>query len=235
MAWMECGFDSRQLHQNIKLTLDFMKKILSILLVLLSLAACTAYQPAPQNQPVPQNQPAPETSANGTTTPAEQNGSSTITKNITADIPESCLELPENADLVLQPFQIIRQEGIGQATLAGQVKKQKETVWDQTVEKVYFIIEEPAYDGASSRFYQYFWEMVKSGNTVNMGPGNNLGFGLGTLENNTLSSTAHIPAETKDKILDALQYPKTIHLTFSVPHYLGRGAPANFSFACIIE
>ena len=77
--------------------------------------------------------------------------------------------------------------------------------------------------------------MVESGNTVNMGPGNNLGFALGVLKDGKISSTASVPNDTEEKILDALQNPKIIHLTFHIPKYEGRGAPANFSFACEIE
>ncbi|GEM_PF-6291461 len=192
--------------------------VFTIFIAGLLLAGC-----ASSNQ-VPPPPSAPPPASSGTTSPT-----------LAVNLPESCLDFPENATLISEPFQVVNGEGFGEATLAGTVKKRKEEVWGETHELVYFVAQEPAIEGPGARFYEYFWKMVESGNTVNIGPENNLGFGLGVLKDGKISSTASISQDTEEKILDALQNPKTIPLTFRIPKYMGRGAPANFSFACIIE
>ena len=161
-------------------------------------------------------------------------------ENRLSEIPQSCLDLPENKDLVTKPFQIVGEygEGAGQATLYGTVSSRREEIWGETVERVYFAVQEPAIESTGLKFYNYFKDMVDSGNTVNLGSKAEtaIGFALGIIDKDgKFSSTAGVSDGAEKSIMNALNQGETISLTLSVPKYEGSGAPVNFSFACMIE
>lgn len=168
-----------------------------------------------------------------------------------ATLPQYCSDYPENTQLIKEPFHKIGQGGfeewVGQATETGKVKTKKEPSMaeGETIDVVYFMMEQPKETERSDSNY-YFYEYFKGSNEANnpdlKTPDPELGndvndvqFRIGTLENGTFSTTAFISDSTKKTIMDALNNATSIVLTFSVPRYLGRGAPSNFSFACIIE
>jgi hypothetical protein len=77
--------------------------------------------------------------------------------------------------------------------------------------------------------------MAEGGNGINGLSGKDLWFSLGTLVGGKVSSSASVSDFAKSQILNALNTDKEITLALNVPLYEGRGAPDNFSFACIIE
>lgn len=149
-----------------------------------------------------------------------------------ASLPAVCLDFPENVTLLNEPFGIVGEygEGAGQATLTGTVKTVAADFFGNNYEYVYFMISD-----SSSDFYKYFKGMVDSGNTVNMAEGEVLGFTLGVLEDEKLSTTSLALQSAQDKILEALNNAEEISLKLGVPKYEGKGASYNFSFACVIE
>ncbi|MFA4891426.1 MAG: hypothetical protein WC604_03720 [Candidatus Gracilibacteria bacterium] len=155
------------------------------------------------------------------------------------ELPEVCLDFPENLTLLNEPFKIVGEygEGAGRVTLSGTVNSGEEEIWGETVERVYFAIQEPTLEGAGLNFYNYFKGMIDSGNTVNLGSKAEvaIGFALGVIEGGAFSSTAGVSDAARKSIMEALNQGVEISLTLGVPKYEGRGAPANFSFACVIN
>ena len=151
---------------------------------------------------------------------------------VSAELPAVCLDFPENATLLNEPFGIVGEygEGAGQATLTGILKTKTADFFGNNYEYVYFMISD-----SSSEFYKYFKGMVDSGNSVNMAEEGVLGFTLGVLEDGKLSTTSLALQSAQDKILGALNAGEEISLKLGVPKYEGKGASYNFSFACVIE
>ncbi len=151
-----------------------------------------------------------------------------------------CSDYPENAELLKEPFhKLDNGEVAGYATLSGKVKSRNEDVYGETVEIVYFMMEEPRFESSNHDFYNHWNEENISSNPdlQNSDPrlGTGIPFRIGIIENSDLSTTASISDITKQAILNSLENNAQISLTFSIPRYIGRGAPANFSFACMIE
>lgn len=206
-----------------------MRRLLHLFLIPLLLAACAENRGVPL--PATDDQSNTEIIKEEKSVPVERN-------NKLSEVPKSCLDFPENKDLITKPFQMVNDyEGAGQVTLSGTVTKRDGEVWGQPVDKVYFAIHRPAIEGPDQRFFDYFNGMIDSGNTVNLGSkfGDSMGFTLGIIDNGKFSSTAGVSDSAHDAIMSVLDTGESISLTLSVPKYLGMGAPANFSFVCMIE
>lgn len=149
-----------------------------------------------------------------------------------ASLPAVCLDFPENVTLLNEPFGIVGEygEGAGQAILTGTLKTEAGNYYDVPYEYVIFAVTD-----SSSDFYKYFKNMAGEGNTVNGADGEMLKFTLGVLEDGKLSTTALVSQSAQDKILGALDAGEEVSLKLGVPKYEGKGAPYNFSFACVIE
>lgn len=158
-------------------------------------------------------------------------------------VPKICLEVEGNKELIAKPFEVQQTEGInkgvgaGQATLSGTISSRREELLGETVEVVYFAVQEPAYESTGLKFYNYYDGLIESGNTVNLGSKAKIavGFRLGILKDGKLSTTAGVSDGARESIMKVLNQAIEISLTLSVPNYVGRGAPSNFSFACMIE
>lgn len=154
-------------------------------------------------------------------------------------LPSQCLEVETNKTEVDKPFHVIAKEaseqGYGYAAVDGKVMVQKEEVWGEIHEKVYLIVEEPATEGPWKNFVDYFMKLVEEGNTVNTAFNGNVVFGLGIYDNDQFLTTADISDKAEAKIVQGIESGERIHLTLTIAEYLGRGAPAEFTFACKIE
>ena len=91
-------------------------------------------------------------------------------------------------------------------------------------------LKEPA-----KNFYDYFFNLVKIGNTINQVQGKDLLFRIGTLKSNELVSNSSISSAVKSQIINALNSKTTISLEFTVPQWPGFGIGDSFSYACKIS
>lgn len=82
--------------------------------------------------------------------------------------------------------------------------------------------------------YDYFSNMVHDGNTVNGTKNENLNFKLGVLDGETIKSEATISADTATTLVAALKSGESLTLDLVTPIESGKGASAEFSFACSI-
>jgi len=212
-----------------------MKKLLALFVSVLALSACTFT--ISTDDPIDNDVSEVKTDVNNELAVKPK------TVNKLETIPQGCLEVAGNKDIISKPFFVQTEEGInkgvgvGQATLFGTVSSRNEELLGQTVERVYFVLQDPAFESTGLKFFNYYKGLIAYGNTVNLGSKDEtgVGFAIGTLENGKLSTTAGVSEGAMTSIMNALNQGTQISLTLSVPNYVGRGAPANFTFACMIE
>lgn len=211
-----------------------MKKILLLPVFAIILSSCSFYFSTEDGE-VPANVSEKED--------VSDTESKVVLANKLESVPDGCLEVEGNRELIAKPFEVQQTEGInkgvgaGQATLSGTVSSRTEDFFGETVEVVYFGIDEPVYESTGLKFYNYYEGLIEYGNTVNLGSKAKtaVGFKLGILKDGKLSTTAGVSDGARESIMNALNQGTVISLTLSVPNYVGRGAPSNFSFACMIE
>lgn len=158
---------------------------------------------------------------------SEDVSSADETINILADLPQSCLDYPSNRDVLIQPFTLDggprESDPIGSVTMTGTIKTKSEDVFGEVYETVSFVVDKPTNgEGPENNFYNYYNLAISR-------------FNLGVLENGRLRTTAKLMPGAEEKILASLNKSQKISLTLRIPEYIDRGAPAHFSFACIIE
>ncbi|MBP9717940.1 hypothetical protein KBD59_01455 [Candidatus Gracilibacteria bacterium] len=150
------------------------------------------------------------------------------------EIPEVCLDFPENADLIRDDFKLLPSgEGVGKVYLTGKIISQQQERMGEQVKRVYIIVNKPNIVGALETFYDYYEE--QSGAPVVGIPVNTIAFPLGIIKNNTLSTTADVLPETRAIIMNALEKKTPTSLTVRIPKYKASGVPANFTPACVLE
>lgn len=160
--------------------------------------------------------------------PPSPESSSESLATFLADLPASCLDYPQNRESILREFSAtggpVEGDPIGNIMISGKVKTETAELFGGTYTLVGLIVDRPTVGGPEMDFYNYFG-----------GTRDTLEFPLGTLEGETIDSTAKFMPGAAERILDALKTNRRISVKLYIPEYLDRGTPPHFSPACIIE
>ncbi len=153
------------------------------------------------------------------------------------DIESSKSQIICNNDMAIrsvdEPFRKIEgSNSAGTITVAGTLTTKKQKIWNEEVSVVYIVVEKTS---ANTDFFDYYSQIAKDGNTVNLFEENKLFYKLGILKNNELVSTATISDATREKITTALKNEQSVKLNLMIPVWGGSGAPTDFSYACVIS
>lgn len=150
-------------------------------------------------------------------------------------IADSCMDFSDYNDVIREPFHLTStNEGVGLVTLEGTIKMHRETIYDESIERVYMLVKEPAIGGTYSIFYDYL-KARNVGGGIDLDSQDTASLVLGIMKDGNFSTTAGVSPEAHERILSSKNTGQSVHLTIRIPRYLGRGAPSNFSVACMIE
>lgn len=102
------------------------------------------------------------------------------------------------------------------------------------VTKVYLTFSKPA-SNSQQIFYDHYMAVAERNNFVNRIDGEQLLFRLGFKENSSLTSSANISNNLRNRLVSLIDTMKTVRLKITIPIYPGMGVGDDFSFACDIS